>query len=190
MVVVCDSPLPFPPKKTLQAQTIRLFFVSDELFICVHLIISCFFVFFLVKLHYLKKHWFIPFHHPHSYSTDRLILHSSQLPFQLYLTSFMWHTGQVLLPSTFRSTFLFLSSHFFSVCVWHIRSLWSCESTAKALSLSSCVSQGRLTPPYEDVWRIMELVKDRHAVMRGSWWCGCLIIGNYSFHTLVMHKSP
>lgn len=126
-------PPSLPPKKTLQAQTIRLFFVSDELFICVHLIISWFSVFFLVKLHYLKNHCdLFPFIiHIHILQTVLYCtLHSCLFSFidQLYVT---YWAGT---PS------FYLSSHFFSVCVWHIRSLWSCESTAKDLSLSLFLS--------------------------------------------------
>lgn len=126
-------PPSLPPKKTLQAQTIRLFFVSDELFICVHLIISCFSVFFLVKLHYLKNHCdLFPFIiHIHILQTVLYcILHSC-------LFSFTW---PALCDILGRYSFLLLVfSLLLCVRLTHQVTL-SCESTAKDLSLSLFLS--------------------------------------------------
>lgn len=60
---------------------------------------------------------------------------ASQLSFQLYFTRFVWRTWQILC-SSFRATYLPLlvfSPRCSSVCVWHIRSLWSCESSTERL---------------------------------------------------------
>lgn len=133
IVVVCESPLPFPPKKPFRLrQYVFSLFLMSCLYVCIWL--------FLVSLSFFSSNCIILktiviysllsstfiFYRP-SYIAFFTAAFSALLD-QLYVT---YWAGT---PS------FYLSSHFFSVCVWHIRSLWSCESTAKDLSLSLFLS--------------------------------------------------